>query len=149
MSTSFTPLFTVHILHLWAEPGTLIVFMNFAIVSHLQAYWKNLSNERSTLFFNTTSQWFDKFFLIVCKFETIVKFVKINTVQPCLAISKVRAWWLSQVETWLIHQLLPCAATNGNVPAVQRFFVKQFYLGIILVGYLTYHVRQQFLESLC
>lgn len=69
--------------------------------------------------------------------------------RPCLAISKVRAWWLSQVETWLIHQLLPPLQRNGNVPAVPRFFVKQFYLGIILVGYLTYHVRQQFLESLC
>ena len=37
--------------------------------------------KKYTFFFNITLQLFEEFFLIVCEFQTIVKFVKITTVQ--------------------------------------------------------------------
>ena len=65
----------------WQEQNTVVVLMNFTIVQNLQAFGKNSSIETSTFLFNVTLPYFDKYFVIICEYETIIKFIKRTTVQ--------------------------------------------------------------------
>ena len=80
MNSAFSELRMIDPL-MWYQ-NTVVVLTKFIIVPFLQACRKNSWNERSTLFFydTLTLPWFDEFFLIICEFQTIVKFVKSTTV---------------------------------------------------------------------
>ena len=70
----------------WSCRGaTMVVLTNFTVVTYLQAYHKNSSNERSTPFFNFTLLLFGEYFLIISEFQITVKFVKTTIVGAVVA----------------------------------------------------------------
>ena len=67
---------------LW-EGGTVVVLTNFTIVPHLEACQNNASNGQKCDFIQYYTACHDlmSFFLIICEFQIIVKFIKTTTVR--------------------------------------------------------------------
>ena len=101
----------------------------FHICRHVDR--KNSSNKRSTLIFNITLPWFDEFFQIMCKFQTIVKIHQnylcemagcltgqwalarkrlLNNWQSFLKEMKKRGWWAWHLFNFQFLFLACCCA---------------------------------------
>ena len=75
------------ILWFYFSPGTctVVVLTNFTIFPHyLQAFRKKTRQMKEVHFCCCALPWFDEFFLIICEYQKIVKFVK--TMSECTTI---------------------------------------------------------------
>ena len=115
----------------WQEQNTVVVLMNFTIVQNLQAFGKNSSIETSTFLFNVTLPYFDKYFLIICEYETIIKFIKRTTVQKKVSSSSSMA--TPGLHPWPRIFLLMLKTYTGYVRVGKplfKFFLQHFFLEI-------------------